>query len=95
MHAMIRRDTGAAADAETLKRAGRSLTAEMSHVPGFISHVAFTTEDGALVSISICEDAAGLEAIGNLLAGWLSANMPDVGQRPDVLAGEIIMQRGL
>ena len=95
MHAMIRRDAGAAPDAEALMRAGRSLTAEMSTVPGFVSHVAFVTADGALVSISICEDAAGLEAIGSLLGGWLLANMPEARQQPDVVAGEIIMQRGL
>lgn len=95
MHAMIRRDAGAAAVTETLVRAGRALTVEMSDVPGFISHAAFTTEDGALVSISICEDASGLEAIGSLLADWLSVNMPAAPQPPDVVAGEIIMQRGL
>jgi hypothetical protein len=92
---MIRRDAGAAAVPETLMRAGRSLTAEMGNVPGFVSHAAFMTEDGALVSISICEDAAGLEAIGSLLGGWLSVNMPEARQQPDVVAGEIIMQRGL
>lgn len=95
MHAMIRRDAGAGAGAELLMRAGRALTAEMSQVPGFVSHAAFATEDGALVSISICEDAAGLEAIGSMLAGWLSVNMPAARQQPDVVAGEIIMQRGL
>ena len=94
MLAMIRRDSGVAADIEALMRAGRSLTAEMSHLPGFVSHVAFIADDGALVSISICEDAAGLEAIGRLIAGWLSVNMP-AAQQPDVMAGEIIMQRGL
>jgi hypothetical protein len=94
MHAMIRRDEGAA-ETEALLSAGRALTAEMSHVPGFVSHVAFTTEDGALISISIGEDAAALEAIGNLLAAWLSLHMPAVRQQPDVVAGEIIMQRGL
>jgi hypothetical protein len=95
MHAMIRRDTGTASDTEALMRAGRALTAEMSNVPGFVSHAAFITEDGALVSISICEDAAGLEAIGSLLRGWLSVHVPEAGQQPDVVAGEIIMQRGL
>jgi hypothetical protein len=80
---------------ETLMRAGRALTAEMRDVPGFVSHAAFTTEDGGLVSISICEDAAGLEAIGSLLAGWLSANMPGVRFQPDVATGEIIVQGGL
>lgn len=95
MHAMIRRDAGAVADTEALMRAGRALTAEMGNVPGFVSHAAFTTEDGALVSISICEDAAGLEAIGSLLSGWLLANIPGRPQQPDVVSGEIIMQRGL
>lgn len=95
MHAMIRRDAGAGAATETLARAGRSLTAEMSHVRGFVSHAAFTTEDGALVSISICEDMMGLEAVGKLLEGWLSLHLPAARQQPDVLAGEIIVQRGL
>jgi hypothetical protein len=95
MHAMIRRDAGASTDSEALMRAGRALTAEISHVPGFVSHVAFMTDDGALVSISICEDTTGLEAIGSLLTGWLSANLPEARQQPDVVAGEIIMQRGL
>jgi len=95
MHVMIRRDAGAMADAEALMRSGRSLTAEMSRVPGFVSHVAFMTDDGALVSISICEDTNGLEAIGSLLAGWLSLSMPEVRQQPEVVAGEIIIQRGL
>lgn len=95
VHVMIRRDAGAAAVTETLVRAGRALTVEISQVPGFVSHAAFTTDDGALVSISICEDAAGLEAIGSLLTGWLSVNMPEARQQPEVVAGEIIMQRGL
>jgi len=92
---MIRRDVGAAAVTETLVRAGRALTVQMSQVPGFVSHAAFTTEDGALISISICEDAAALEAIGGLLAGWLSVNMPHARQQPEIVAGELIMQGGL
>ncbi|MGD9895238.1 MAG: hypothetical protein AB7R89_11750 [Dehalococcoidia bacterium] len=95
MHAMIRRDVGAVADTEALMRSGRSLTAEMSHVPGFVSHVAFIADDGALVSISICEDTTGLETIARLLTGWLSVNLPEARQQPDVLTGQIIMQRGL
>jgi hypothetical protein len=95
MHAMIRRDVGVAAVPEALMRAGRSLTAEMSNVPGFVSHAAFITEDGALVSISICEHVAGLEAIGSLVSGWLSLHLPETRQPPEVVAGEIIMQRGL
>jgi hypothetical protein len=95
MRAMIRRDAGAATVRETLMRAGRALTAEMRDVPGFVSHAAFTTEDGALVSVSICEDAAGLEAVESLLADWLSLNVPAVRQRPEVVTGEIIMQGGL
>lgn len=95
MHAMIRRDAGAAADTEALMRAGRRLTAEMSDVPGFVSHAAFRTEDGVLVSVSICEDAASLDTIGNLLADWLSVNVPEARRRPDIVTGEIIMQRGL
>jgi hypothetical protein len=91
---MIRRDEGAA-DADALMRAGRVLTAEMSNVPGFVSHAAFVADDGDLVSISICEDAAGLEAIGSLLAGWVSVNLPEARRQPDVVTGEIIMQRGL
>ena len=67
----------------------------MGNVPGFVSHAAFMTDDGALVSISICEDAAGLEAIGRLMAGWLLANLPEARQQPDVVSGEIVMQRGL
>jgi hypothetical protein len=95
MHAMIRRAAGAAADAKTLMRAGRALTADMSNVPGFVSHAAFIADDGALVSISICEDAAGLEAIGSLLTDWWSLHMPEARQPPEVVTGEIIMQRGL
>jgi hypothetical protein len=95
VHAMIRRDAGAAAVTERLAQAGRVLTVEMSHVPGFVSHAAFTTEDGALVSISICDDAAGLEAVGGLLSRWLAANVPEASLRPEVVAGEIVLQGGL
>lgn len=96
MYAVVRRDDRAAPAAGDLARAGRALTAALSHVPGFISCVLLDADGGTLVSIVICEDPAGLEEAGRVLTDWLAVHLVVIPDRPaQVIAGEVIVQRGL
>lgn len=95
MHAAIRRDEGAAAVAEALVRESRALAATVGAVPGFISHAVIETDDGALVSVCICEDAAGLAALDRLFDEWLAAHLPATPVAPHMTSGEVILQKGL
>jgi hypothetical protein len=96
MFATIRHDPDATWAADELARAGRSLTAALGDVAGFISCALLDTGDGGLVSIAICEDRVGLEEARQILDRWLSAHLaPAPGDPGTVISGEVIVQRGL
>ena len=96
MRAMIRRDEGAAAVVDPLIRDARALSAAAGRVSGFIVHTILQTDDGALISVSICEDQVGLTELDQLFTTWL-VGQAAVSARPAprVISGDVILQKGL
>ncbi len=96
MYAAIRRDIRATRTADDLVRAARALSAAFGQIPGFISWVLLESGDDALVSVSVCEDAAGLDHAGRLLTEWLDGQrVTPADRQPEIITGEVILQKGL
>lgn len=96
MFATIRHDTNASWDIEEAVRFGRSLTAPLSDLPGFISCAVLATDGGGVLSIAFFEDAAGLAPAQQLLADWLSDHLVPISEFPAMaVTGEVIVQCGL
>jgi hypothetical protein len=77
-------------------RAGRQLASALSATPGFVSYALLDAGDGMLVSINVFEARADLEAADQLVERWvaehLAASLP---HPPEVIVGEVIVQRGM
>lgn len=96
MHAAIRHDVGTVVAVDEATRLGRALTADLGRVPGFIACLLLDAGDGAVVSISICEDESSLGEVGRRLADWLTTRLaPAPAEPPRVISGEVIIQKGL
>ena len=96
MHAAVFRYEGVVGPVEELLPAGRRMAAALGKVPGFVNHVVLDGGSGVLLTISIFENAADLEAAERLIAmeatrlrsiGWPAATR--------LTGGEVIIQRGL
>jgi hypothetical protein len=96
LYAMIRHDAQVAWTVDDRARAGRSLTAALGDVAGFISCALLDTGDGGLVSIAVYEDAAGLAVARQIVDRWLTGRIASSSPNPAMLiTGEIVVQRGL
>jgi hypothetical protein len=96
MFVTIRHDAQASWDTEATVHSGRSLTAALGDIPGFISCALLDTGDSGMVSIVICEDTTGLEGARHLLDGWLEEHLTrSPHHAATTLMGEVIVQRGL
>lgn len=88
MYATIRRYSGGelAAMLPSHQDAVKSL---LSAVPGFRAYYLVDTPDGA-VTITVCDDQAGVEASNRTAAEWLRENLADAGIAPPTIsAGEV------
>ena len=96
LHATICRYDGVTASIEEVMRAGRRLASALSTAPGFVSYAVLDAGDGVLVSVNVFDDRTNLEAahqfIGRCVAEHLTALLP---RSPEVIAGEVIVQRGV
>ncbi len=96
MHALIRHDADLSRSVDETVRAGRTLSAALGDVAGFISCALLDTGDGGLVSIAICDGPAGLDEALRLLDAWLADHLAPTPAHPTtVITGEVIVQRGL
>jgi hypothetical protein len=96
LHATISRYDGVSGPIDEVMRAGRQLAAALSQAPGFVTYAVLDAGGGVLVSINVFEDRTDLEAADRLVEGWvaehLAASLP---HPPEVIAGEVIVQRGM
>lgn len=96
LHATICRYDGITGPIDEVMRAGRQLAFALSQAPGFVTYALLDAGHGVLVSITVFEERADLEAADQLVGSWvaehLAASLP---HPPEVIAGEVIVQRGM
>jgi hypothetical protein len=67
-----------------------SVKSAISAVAGFQAYTMVTTSDGRAVSITVCDDQAGVEESNRAAAAWIAENLPDLSIAPPAIsAGEV------
>ncbi len=96
LHATICRYDSVTASIEEVMQAGRRLASALSTAPGFVSYAVLDAGDGVLVSVTVFDDRADLEAAQPLIVRSVAEHLAALLPRPpEVIAGEVIVQRGL
>jgi hypothetical protein len=96
LYATICRYDGVTASIEAVMQAGRRLASALSTAPGFVAYAVLDVGDGRIVSVTVFDDPTDLEAARPLIARSVGEHLAVVLPRPpEVLAGEVIVQRGL
>ena len=96
LHATMCRYDGVNGPIDEVVRAGRQLAAELSQAPGFVSYAVLDTGDGVLVSVTVFEDRSDLDAADQLVGEWAAQHLAALLPHPsEVIAGEVIVQRGM
>jgi hypothetical protein len=96
LHATICRYDGVTGPIDEVMHAGRQLASSLDQVPGFVSYALLDAGDGVLVSIYVVEDRTDLEAADRLIERWMAEHLAALLPQPiEVIAGEVIVQRGM
>ena len=94
MHAVIRRYTDAAKFIEAMERKPHEVERVISTVPGFVAYHAIKSGD-SLVTVTVCQDQAGLTETTRRAAEWARANLePGAVRTPEVTTGEVFVNLG-
>jgi hypothetical protein len=92
MYAVVRRYTGASALADALVQHQAEVTALLKGVPGFQMYHALRSGDGAVATITICEDKAGTDESIRRAAGWVRDNLAGASiAAPEISEGEVFL----
>jgi hypothetical protein len=79
--------------AEISRRAQEGFAPIVQQVPGFVAWYLVDGGGGALFTVTLCEDRAGVEASVSAAADWVPDNIADLVQgSPAVLNGEVRAQ---
>jgi hypothetical protein len=79
--------------AEISRRAQEGFAPIVQQVPGFVAWYLVDGGGGALFTVTLCEDRAGVEASVSAAADWVPDNIADLVQgSPVVLNGEVRAQ---
>jgi hypothetical protein len=90
MYASIRSYAGDRKLAETLASRSDEVKTLMEKASGFNAYYLLRSDD-ATVSVTFCEDKAGVEQSDLIAAGWLREHMPDAARTPPkVVSGEVV-----
>lgn len=96
LHATICRYDGVTGPIDAVMEAGRQLALALSEEPGFVTYALLDAGHGVLVSINVFEERTELEAADQLARSWVAEHLAASLSLPaDVIAGEIIVQRGM
>jgi hypothetical protein len=60
-------------------------------VPGFVSYVAFRTEDGGR-TVTVCQDKDGTDESSNRAAAWIKENGTSPVDPPEIAEGTTFLQ---
>ena len=96
MYAAIRCYEGSGALTEELMRAGRQLSALLARKPGFMSFEVLEAARGHFAWVCRFDDEESLAEADRRAVEWLTSSLGAlIGNPTEVLAGEVIVQRGL
>jgi hypothetical protein len=96
LHATICRYDGVTGPIDEVMRAGRQLASALSETPGFVSYAVLDAGDGVLVAVTVFDNPTDLAAADQLIDRWVAEHLAALLPRPpEVIAGEVIVQRGM
>jgi hypothetical protein len=96
LHATMCRYDGVTGPIDEVVHAGRRLAAELSQAPGFVTYALLDAGHGVIVSINVFEDRTDLDAADRLVGPWTAHQLAALLPHPsEVIAGEVIVQRGM
>ncbi|MGD9890898.1 MAG: hypothetical protein AB7R89_11710 [Dehalococcoidia bacterium] len=96
LYATICRYDGVPTSVDSVAPAGRQLAFALSEAPGFVSYAVLDAGDGVLVSVTVFDDPTGLAAADQFIDRWVAEHLAAVLPRPpEVITGEVIVQRGM
>ena len=93
MYAVVRRYTNASQLSDALVQHLDEIRTILSGVPGFKAYHALRTEDGGLVTMTVCEDQAGTQESSRRAAEWVRQNLTGAAMAaPEITEGEAFLQ---
>lgn len=92
MHAVTRTYSGPGAKQlfAELKKNKASVESLLKPVKGLKAYVLIDTGDGG-VSVTLCEDKAGIDESVKLAADWIKKNVPNTGVGPPVVKAGVVI----
>lgn len=92
MFASIRKYNNVPAMTDELVKRHNEIQSVLQPVPGFRSYYLVKTTDGA-VSLTLCDDRAGVDESNRVAAGWLKDKLPTFATHaPEITIGEVRIQ---
>ncbi len=80
-------------DAEELGRRAEAFVPLVREVPGFSGWHVVNGGDGTVITVTFCEDQAGVEESVRMAADWVRENASDLFEgSPTVTTGEVVVQ---
>jgi hypothetical protein len=96
LHATICRYDSITGPIDAVVDSGRQLAAVLGQEPGFVSFAVLDAGHGVIVSINVFEDRTELVAADQIVAEWVAQYLVALLPRPpEVIGGEVIVQRGM
>lgn len=96
LHATICRYDGVTGPIDAVMDAGRQLASALTQAPGFVSYALVEAGHGVLVSVTVFDDPTDLAAADQFIVRWVAEQLAAVLSRPpEVITGEVIVQRGM
>jgi hypothetical protein len=92
MYAVVRRYAGASALADALVQHAEDVSALLKDVPGFKAYYALRTAEGAVATMTVCEDQAGTQESSRRAAEWVRSNLAGLSVgAPEITEGETFL----
>ena len=92
MYAVVRRYTGGGQLADALVQRRQEVEQLLRSVPGFRAYYALRANDGAVATITVCDDQAGTSESSRRAAEWVRQNMGDGSvSPPEITEGETFL----
>lgn len=92
MFASLRKYSGSPLLSDELVKHQDSIKSALQPIRGFHAYSLIKTGDGA-VSMTVCEDRAGVEESNRVASAWLKDKLPTFASRaPEITIGEVRLQ---
>src|SRR5918997_2068814 len=90
MYASIRQYRVIEDPSEAVQRISEGFVPIVREVPGFSAWYLLVSDDGAITTVTVCDDRAGVETSVSRASGWVLKNLGDLIEGPpSVVNGEV------